>query len=172
MVSLNGSYKHNKTMICPWCGKEVNGTTVATTAGENKPLDEHNEEARPEVGSIGLCAYCGGIQVYDEVDGEGALRKPNSDEDETARQNPMLQFMQAKLLDLRARRNADGTHDPAPEPSDEDDPDKADDDRLLFKVTFERGDEEDTVISKIKATIPKVIAIELLRDLVKNLEDD
>ncbi len=165
MVNLNGSYKHDEYMICPYCGKAVNGTTVASTSGENIPIEEHNEDARPEIGSIGLCAHCGGIQVYDEVDGHGALRKPNDEEEEEAKQNPMLQFMQARLLDLRARRNEDGSHDPDPE-----DPDDADEDRLLFKVTFERGDGDYEVISKIKAHVPKEVAIDLLRDLVVNLE--
>ncbi len=157
-------YRHPHSMECPHCGKNLDGTHVADENGIND-----DATGKPEIGQLGLCAYCAGIQVYGEnEDGTGFLRKPTPEEEEEAKRNPVIAQMQAVLLDIKYRSNADGT---GVDPELDTDPDNVPDDKWVFKLAIVR--EDDThVASRMKSRVPKEMVVSLLEGLLAEMKGD
>lgn len=163
MPDLDGSYRHETPLICPHCGAELNGTTNVIE-GEGRPLSERTDDAKPEVGSYGVCIKCSGIQVYGENDGVGYLRKPTDEEEKEASTIPLVKRAQEAVLAMKYRQGE--------EPQDlTADPDLVPEDAWDFKVTFVIK-EDASISTYMKARVPKAIAIELLEALVKSMKED
>lgn len=163
MPDLDGSYRHETPLVCPHCGAELDGTTNVIE-GEGRPISERTDDAKPTVGSYGVCIKCSGIQVYGETDGVGYLRKPTEEEEKEANAIPLLRRSQEAVLAMKYRAGED--------PGDlSSDPDLVPEDAWDFKVTFVVK-EDASISTYMKARVPKIIAIELLEALVKSMKED
>jgi hypothetical protein len=86
---------HTPKTFCPQCGRLLDGAM---------PTPDHTDA--PHEGAVSLCAYCGGIAMYDENLMLRKMTEAEYREVMNSEVGPMLRFAQHKIREIGHRRRA------------------------------------------------------------------